>query len=139
MNSNVSNWLTLFNTALIIVLLIFVFKLNARVPAAWMPVANPAKTTIHLNCGEDSTVYTNTGSKEELLIFQYDNNCEFTAYAYKENRDSVSLSSLSIPGRTLKQASFELKPGERFVCHCSLVSTIENKGCDVTRWIAATR
>lgn len=107
----------------------------------WQPVTNPIKTTSNLECGEEQILYTNSSNKMEMLIFKFNNKCEFSAYAWASDSDTLmkAATHITIPGRRSVQTSYDLNPGDSFNALCSMVSTIANEGCEVTYWVAATK
>lgn len=108
----------------------------------WQIINNPTITTANMECGEQEVIlYTNTGNKTEYLIFKFDNRCEFTAYTYALGSDSImkANSQFQIPGFSTRQASYVLAPGESFEATCTLVSSVNGRGCVVTHWVRARK
>lgn len=84
----------------------------------------------HLDCGAQN-IYVNNTSKEQRVEVTASNNCEFTAYLW------IRFSSGHVIDRDLKRGdtfseTVRLPPDGSVEFWCSMVSTVENPGCDFT-------
>lgn len=148
--SKFTKTLLVLNSLLILGIIFWLYRLHETRPprphANWEPVKEEEinRQTLNLGCGESQLVYTNTGKLVENLVFVFENRCEFLAFAERgdssETKEQIIIPGYSIsPKSNSRQASFELRPGERFSATCTRISTVANEGCTVRWWISARR
>ena len=87
-----------------------------------------APITKHLHCGE-ANAYTNASGKREFVDITATNHCEFTAYLWILFPNGRFIQKDIPSGGTFHQTTW-LPPGGKVELECSLVSTIEDRGCD---------
>jgi len=95
-------------------------------------------TTQRYECGVGSIMYTNNTEQPQIVSFDITNDCEFTAYLYTRNANGATIRIRNIPGYSSLSDTAGVESGGDLYLQCTLVATLENKGCKTSYTILGT-
>ncbi len=125
---------------LLIVLGISACKSGREVEGPWKPIEETATAiTDKYDCGDGGTMYKNNTAKAQTVSFDIENNCEFTAWLYTYNAKGGIVRTRNIPGYSSLSDNAGVEAGGELYLQCTLVETVENKGCKTSYTIVGTK
>lgn len=121
------------------VLLLSCGKQYDELKGPWKRVNNATAVNVDFDCGEEAEFYKNNTQTGKNVSYTVTNNCEFSAYVYIYGEDDTYIRSETVAGYSTHTGTAGIPKGGSIDLVCTLVSTVENKGCAVSYTVIGTK